>query len=147
MLNSFDPMDCSIPSSAVLQYLLEFSQTHIHSVSDTIQISHPLLPASPPVLNCSQHQGLFQWVSFLHEVAKVLELQRQSFQRLFRVDFLWDWLVWSPCCPGDSQESSLAPQLESINSWALSPLYGPTLTSVHDQRENRHSGTREWTHG
>ena len=52
-----------------------------------------------------QHQGLFQWVGSLHHVAKVLELQiqHQTFQWLFRVDFLQDWLVWSPCCPKDSQ--------------------------------------------
>ena len=56
-------------------------------VSDAIQQSHPLLPLSPFVLNFSQHQGLFQWVSSLHQVAKVLEfqLQHQSFQRIFQV--------------------------------------------------------------
>ena len=46
-----------------------------------------------------------------------LQLQHQSFQWIFRVDFLWNWLVWSPCCPGESQESSPAPQFESISSW------------------------------
>ena len=56
---------------------VEFAQTHVHWVSDAIQLSHRLLPPSPPVLNFSQHQGLFQWVSFLHQVAKVLELQLQ----------------------------------------------------------------------
>ena len=60
----------------------------------------------------------------------------QSFQWIFRVDFLQDWLVWSPCCPSDSQESSPAPQFKSINSSALSFLYGPTLTSVHDYWKN-----------
>ena len=67
-------------------------------------------------------------------MAKVLELQlqHQSFQWIFRVDFLWDWLVWSPCCLWDSQESSPQPRLESINSLALSLLYGPALTSIHD---------------
>ena len=71
-------------------------------------------------------------------MAKVLELQlqHQSFQRIFRVDLLYDLLVWSLCCPRDSQESSLAPQLQSINSSALSLLYGPTLTSVHDYWKN-----------
>ena len=49
-----------------------------------------------------------------------------------RVDFLYDWLVWSPCSPRDSQESSLAQQFESINSLVLSLLYGPTLASVQD---------------
>ena len=55
---------------------------------------------------------------------------------IFRVDFLYIWLVWSPCCPRDSQESSPAPQFECINSSALSLLYGPTLTSVHDYWKN-----------
>ena len=66
-------------------------------------------------------------------MAKVLELQYQSFQRVFRVDFFQSWLVWSPCCPRGSQESSPALQFESINSSVLSLLYGPTLTSVHGE--------------
>ena len=70
-----DLMDCSTPGFSVLHYLLEFAQTHIHWVSDIIQLSHPLLPPSPPALNLSQDQGLFQRVSSLHQVAKVLELQ------------------------------------------------------------------------
>ena len=53
-----------------------------------------------------------------------------------RVDFLYNWLVWSPCSPRDSQESSLAQQFESINSLVLSLLYGPTLTSIHDSWKN-----------
>ena len=79
----------------------------------------------------SQHQGLFQRVVSSHQVAKVLKLQHQSFQWIFRIDFLLDCLVWSPCCPRDSQESSPAPQFESINSSAFSLLYGLTLTSIH----------------
>ena len=59
-----------------------------------------------------------------------------SFQWIFRVDFLHDWLVWSPCSPGDSQESFPAPQFKSINSLALRLLYGPTLTSIHDYWKN-----------
>ena len=67
-----DPMDCSTPGLPVYHQLLEFTQTHVHWVSDAIQPSHPLLSPSPPALNLSQHQGLFQWVSSLHKVAKVL---------------------------------------------------------------------------
>ena len=87
---------------------------------------------SPPAFNLSQHWGLFQWVSSLHQVAKVLEfqLQHQSFQWIFRTDFLYDWLAWSPCKSKDSQESSPTPQFKSINSLALSFLYSPVLTSV-----------------
>ena len=85
-----DPMNCSTPGFSVLQYLLELAQTHIHWVNDAIQPSHPLLSPSPPAFNLSQHQGLFKWVSSSHQVAKVLEfqLQQQSFQWIFRVDFL-----------------------------------------------------------
>ena len=119
-------MNCSMPGFPVLHYLLEFAQTHISWIGDTIQPSHPLSPPSPSAINLSQHQGLFQWVSSSQQVAKVLELQlqHQSFQWIFRVDFLCDWLVWSPCSPRDSQESSPAPQFETINSSALSLLCG-----------------------
>ena len=83
-----DPMDCSMLGSSVLHYFSEFAQTHVHWVSDAIQPSHPLLPPSPSALNLSQHQGLFQWVGSSHQMAIVLELQHQSFQWIFRVDFL-----------------------------------------------------------
>jgi len=84
-----DPMDCSMPGFGVLHYLLELAQTHVHWVGDAIQPSHPLSSPSPPAFNLSQHQGLFKWVSSLHQVAKVLEfqLQHQSFQWIFRTDF------------------------------------------------------------
>ena len=70
-------------------------------------------------------------------MAKVLEfqLQYQSFQWIFRVDFLSDWLVWTPCCPRASQESSPALQFERISSLALSLIYRPTLTCIHDSWE------------
>ena len=69
------PMNCSTPGLPVHHQLPEFTQTHVSRVSDTIQPSHPLLSPSPPAPNPSQHQGLFQWVNSLHEVAKVLEFQ------------------------------------------------------------------------
>ena len=116
--------------------LLEFVQTHVHWVGDAIQPSHPLSSPSPPALNLSQHQGLFQWVGSLHQVAKLLELQHQSFQWIFRTDFLWDLMVWSPCSSRDSQEPSPTPQFKSINSSALSFLYSPTLTSIPDCWKN-----------
>ena len=107
-------------------------------VSDAIQASYLLSTPLHPGLSLSQHQDLFQLVGSLHQVTSVLklQLQHQSFQWIFRVDFLWDWLVWYPCSPQDSQESSSAPQFESISSSVLSCLYGPTLTSVHDYWEN-----------
>ena len=66
------------------------AQTHVHQVGDAIQPSYPLLSPSPPAFSLSQHQGHFQWVSSLHQVAKVLEfqLQHQSFQWIFRTDLL-----------------------------------------------------------
>ena len=70
-------MDCSTPGFPVHYQLPELAQTHVDRVSDAIQLSHPLLSPSPPAFNLSQHQGLFQWVSSLHQVAKVLELQLQ----------------------------------------------------------------------
>ena len=99
-----DPMDCSMPGFPVHQQLLELTHTHVHRVSDAIQASHPLLSPSPPAFNLSQHQGLFKWVSFSHQVAKVLEFQfrHQSFQWLFRADLLQNGLVGSPCSPRDS---------------------------------------------
>ena len=85
----WDPTDCSTPAFPVLHYLLEFTQTHVHRVGDAIQPSRPLLCSSPFAFNLSQPQGLFQWVSSLHQVVKLLELklQHQSFQWIFRVDF------------------------------------------------------------
>ena len=94
-------MNRSTPGLPVHHQLLEFTQTHIHQVSDAIQPSHPLLPPSPPAPNPSQHQSLFQWVNSSHKVAKVLEfqLQRHSLQRSPRADLLQNGLVGSPRSP------------------------------------------------
>ena len=85
-----DPMNHNTPGLPVHHQLLELTQTHAHRVGDAIQPSHPLLSPSPPALNLSQHQGLFQWVNSSHEVAKVLEfqLQHQSFQWTPKTDLL-----------------------------------------------------------
>ena len=84
-------MDCSTPGFPVLHHLPEFAQIHVHWVDDAIQPTRPLLSPSPPFY-LSQHQGLFQCISSLHQVAKVLELQHQSSQWIFRVDSLSiDW--------------------------------------------------------
>ena len=85
-----DPMNCSMPGFLVLHYLLEFAQTHVHWISDAIQPYPPLSPSS-----------------------LVLNLSHQSFQWIFRVDFLEDWLVWSPCSPRDSPESFLTSQFKA----------------------------------
>ena len=83
-----DPMNYSTSGFPVLHHLLELAQTHVHWVGDAVQPSHPL--SSPPAFNLSQHQSLFQWVNSSHQVTKVLELQLQpqSFQWIFRIDFL-----------------------------------------------------------
>ena len=85
-----NPMNCSMSGFPVLHYLPEFAQASVPWVTDAIQPSHSLLAPSPLSFNLSHHQGLFRWVSSLHQVAKVLELQlqHQSFQWIFRVDFL-----------------------------------------------------------
>ena len=71
----FNPMDCSIPGFPVHRQLPEPTQIHVHWVSDAIQLSHSLSSPSPPTFNLSHHQSLFQWVSSLHQVSKVLEFQ------------------------------------------------------------------------
>ena len=126
-----NPMVCSMPSFPVLHYFPWFAQTHLHQISDTIQPSHPLSPPSPPAFNLSQHQGLFQWVGSLHQVAKILELQlqHQSFHWVFRVSFRIDW--FDLLVSRDSQESSPAPQFESISSSAFCLSYCPALTPIH----------------
>ena len=124
----------SCPSPTSSWCLLKLMSIKLAMPSNHLILSSP----SPPVFNLSQHQGLFQWASSSHQVAKVLEfhLQHQSFQWIFRTDFLQDWLVGSPCSPRDSQESSTTPQFKSMNSSALSLLHSPTLTSIRDHRKN-----------
>ena len=89
-----NPMDCSTPDLPVHHQLLEFTQTHVHWVSDAIQPSHPLSSPSPPAFNLSQHQCLFKWVHYSYQVTKVLEfqLQHQSFQYSGLISFRMDWL-------------------------------------------------------
>ena len=93
--NLCNPMNCSMPGIPVYHQLPEFTQIHVHWVSDAIQPSHHLLSPSLSVLNLSQHQGLSQRVSSSHQVAKVLEfqLQHQSFQWIpALISFRMDWL-------------------------------------------------------
>ena len=100
-------------------------------------ISSSVIPFCSHLQSFPAH-GLFKWVSSLHQVAKVLELQlqHQSFQWTPRTDLLYDGLDGSPCSPRDSQESSPTPQFKSIDSSALSFLHSPTLTSIHDYWKN-----------
>ena len=135
------PMDCSTTGLSVHHQLPELTQAYSNSCPLSRwchpTISSSVIPLSSP-FNLSQHQGLFKWVSSLHQMAKVWEfqLQHQSFQWIFRSGFLQDGLVGSPCSSGDSQNSSPTPQFKSINSSVLSFLYSSTLTSIHDYWKN-----------
>ena len=106
------------------------------------QWCHPTISSSVvPFSSCPQSfpaSGSFQMSQLFTLVFKVLEfqLQHQSFQWTPRTDVLYDELVGSSCSPRDSQESSPTPQIKSINSSVLSPLYSPTLTSIHDNWKN-----------
>ena len=90
-----DPMNRSTPALPVPHQLPECAQTHIHWVGDAIQPSHPLSSLSSPAFNLSQHQGLFQGVSSLYQVTKVLEfqLQHQFFQWILGLISL-GWIGW-----------------------------------------------------
>ena len=90
-----NPVDCSMPGFPVLHYLLKFAQIHVHWVNDATQPSHSLLLSTPFAFNLSQHQGLFQWVRPLHQVAKVLEFSfsiSPSNEYSGLISFGMDWL-------------------------------------------------------
>ena len=127
----WDPIDCSLPGFPVHHQLLELIQTHVPWVGDATQPSHPLSSSAPPAFKLSE---LIKWVDSLHQVAKVLELLYSESVHPMNIQgwFSEGWLVSSACSPRHSQEYSPIPQFKSINSLALSFLYGPTLTSVYD---------------
>ena len=128
-----DPMDCSQDSLSITnsQSLLKLMSIKSVMPSNHLILCRPLLflPSIFHSIRVFSNES-----ALLQQVAKVLEfqLQHQSLKWIFRTDFLYDWLVWSPHSLRDSQESSLTPQFKSINSSALSFLYSPTLTSIHD---------------
>ena len=111
-------MDCSTKVSLSFTISQSFLRLRFMS-TDAIQPSHLLSPSSPLALNLYQNQGLFQWFCSSHQVAKVLELQfqYQSFQWIFRVDFLKNWLFWSPYSPRDCQESLQHHTLKASSFW------------------------------
>ena len=104
-------------SFTISQSLLKLMSIESRLLSNHLILCHPLLllPSVFPNIR------FFQWVGSSHQVAKVLELQlqQQSFQWIFGVNFFWDWPIWFPWCLRDSQESFPAPQFESINSSVL----------------------------
>ena len=130
-----DPMDCSPLDFPVHHQLPELAQTHVHRVRDAIQPSHPLPFHSPPTFELSQHQGLFQWVSSSHLVAKVLEfqLQHQFFNEysaliFFRMDWL-DLLAVQGTLNSLLQHHSPKASIFWCSAFFI---VSPTLTFVHD---------------
>ena len=131
-----DPMNCSMPASlSITNYRSLPKPMSIELVmpSNHLILYHPLLlPRSifPSIRVFSNESTLrMRW-------GLEFQLQHQSFQWIFRTDFLEDGLVGSHCSPRDSQESSPTPQFKSINSLVLSFLYSPTLKSIHDYWKN-----------
>ena len=140
----YDPMDCSTPGLPVHHQLQEFTQTYLHWVGYAIQPSHPLSSPSPPALNLSQHQVFFQMSQLFASGGQSTGVSASaSVLPIFRTYFLQNGLVGSPGSPRDSQESSPTPQFQSINSLALSFLYSPTLTSIHDHWKNHSFLTKQ----
>ena len=136
MSNSLWPHEPQHSRPPVPHHLLEFAQIHVHWVSDTIWPSHPLSSPSPPALNLSHHQGLFHWIGSSHQVAKVLELQHQSFQWIpgldsFRIDW-FDLLAIQRTLKSLLQHHSS--KLSILQHSAF--FYGLTLTSMHDYWKN-----------
>ena len=132
-----DPMDSSTPGLPVHSQLPEFTQTHVHWVSDAIQPSHSLSSLSPPAFNLPQHQGLFKWVSSSYHVAKVLEFQLSispSNEHSGLISLRMDWLYL--LAVQGTLKSPPSPQIKNINSSALSFLHSPTLTFIHDHWKN-----------
>ena len=119
-------MDCSVPGFPV-HHLPELAQTHVHWVGDAIQPSHLLSYPSTPAFSLAQHQDLFHWVNSSHQMAEGLEIQllHHSFQWIFRTNFLYDWLLGSPCCPRDSLKSLL-----QHHSSKASILWNPAFSIV-----------------
>ena len=124
-----DPMNRSTPGLPVEHQILEPTQTRVHWDGDAIQPFHPLSPPSPPALNLSQHQGLFQWVSSSHQMAKVLEfhLQHQSFLWTPRTDLLAVQGTLKSLFQHHSSKASIL--------WC-SAFFILQLTSIHDYWKN-----------
>ena len=132
-----DPMNRSTPGLPVHHQLPEFTQTHVHRVSDAIQPSHPLLSPSPPAPNPSQHQSFsnestlrMRWPKYWSFSFSIIPSKEIPGLISFRMDWLNLLAVQG------TLESSPTPQFKSINSSALSLLHSPPLTSIHDHRKN-----------
>ena len=131
-------MDCSRPGFPVHHHLPQVAQTHVHQVSDAIQPSHPLSSPSPFYLQSFPASGSFPMSRLFTSGGQIIGVSASA--SVFPVN-IQDSLPLEltgliSCCPRDSQESSPTPQFKSLNSLALSFLYSPTLTSIHDHWKN-----------
>ena len=129
-----DPTNHSTPGLPVHHQLMEFTQTHVHRVSDAIQLSHPLsslliLPATPPSIRVFSNESTLhmRWPKYWSFSLSISPSDEHPGLISFRMNWL-DLLA--------VQESSPAPQFKSINSSALSFLHSPTLTSIHEHWKN-----------
>ena len=126
-------MDYSTPGFLVLHQLMEFTQAHVHQVgvpSNHLILCCPILPASIfPSIKVFPNEAVLQirWPKYWSFSFSIIPSNEY-----LGLIYLWDGLVGSPCSTRDSQESSPTPQFKSIHSSALSFLYSPTLTSIHD---------------
>ena len=129
-----DPVDCSTPGFPVYHQLLEPTQTHVHYVGDAIQPSHPLSSPSPPAFDLSQHQGILQWVGSSHQVAKSIGASASASVLPVNIQdwFPLGWTSWISLQSKGLSRVFSKPQFKSISSSALSFLYSPALTSIHD---------------
>ena len=137
-LTLWDPMNCSMPGLPVHHQLPEFTQTHVHWVGDATLSSHPLSSLSPPAFNLFQLHGLFKRVSSMPQVTKVLEfqLQHQSFQWIFRADFLLRWTGWISFQSKGLWRIFSKNTVQKRKLFRFSFLYSPTPTSIHDYWKN-----------
>ena len=133
-----DPMNRSTPGLPVHHQLPEFTQTHVHQVSDAIQPSHPLSCPSLPAPQSFPASGSFPMSQFLASGGQSIGVSASTSVLPMNIQdwFPLGWTGWISCSPRDSQESSPTPQFKSINSSALSFLYSPTLTSICDYWKN-----------
>ena len=129
---------CTAAHQASLSFTISQILLKHMSIESVMPSNHLILccPLAPPALSLSQSGSFPVSQIFTSGGCEVSELQHQSSQWIFRVDFLLDGLVSSPCCWRDSQEASPAPQFEGISSSVPRLLYGPTLTSIHDYWKN-----------
>ena len=132
-----DPMDCSTPGFPALHHLPELVQIHVHWVSDAIQPSHPL--SSPSLcLQSFPASGFFAMSLLFASGSQSIGASASASVLPMNIQ---DWFSlgltgWISCSPWDSQEFSPKPQFKSINFLALSFLYSPTFTSIHNYWKN-----------